>query len=894
MRRLGLLLLAIALAFQPLASPAAETIWLETELFGDLGGWTNDAQFIDQMGSPFLLSIGLKKPVEDAKTEVEVPSADEYRLWVRCRDWLPEHSPGRFQVALGEKTVHFEFGASKKPGWIWEDGGTHRLARGRLTVRLKDCTGHYARCDAIVLTSDPSYRPPDDLDKLAADRIAHGGVSREVKDMGPYDTVVVGGGLAGTFAAVASARMGCKTALIQNRPVLGGNGSEEILVNPEGDTTREPLDPGEGGIIEEVRGPVQQYSKRMLALVEAEPNLDLFLNTHATDVEMEDADELEAVLAIHTRTKQRMRFSGRVFIDCTGDGAIGVWAGVEHRHGREPRSMYNETRAPEVGDSHTMGGTLRYATELRAGPVEFQRPAWAYEFGACDDFGPKRHPQIHFGGWQWVIEYGGMKNTYDDAEHIRDELLRIIWGMWDHVKNECPRLKKEARDYELVWVSHVVGKRESRRLIGDYVMTEHDIGGQTLFPDRVSYGGWGVDLHPPGGFWDKGPPAEFSHKVKFSVPYRSLYSKDLENLLMAGRCISVSHAALGATRVMITCGLQGQAVGTAAGVCKRRRCSPKGLYPNYVEELQQQLLEDGCYLIDLPNRDPKDLALSAKATASSVASPDTYKAESKLTVHPLTCDRAVMFKVAADRIDTITLYLHSEKDTPAEVKLGLRPAKTLGDFSATENLAEAAATVPPQSEGWIELELAAEVKPGLYYAWLQASPGLGWSLFGTKPPETARAYRTRDAWKPMPDCYTFRLDPPSESQKADVARTPPKETMFVASNVNNGFARAIRGWPNSWRPDPKNPLPQWVELDFGSPVEVNAVHVSFQSSAMRAEDFRIEAAEGDQWKTLATIAGNKDRRRVISFERVKVAKLRLVVIKAAPDMGVCEIRAYGE
>lgn len=886
---------ALAMLLFPAPSPASHTVWLETELFDEQGGWTSDAQFVDQMGSPFLLAIGLQGPVQDAVTQADVPADGQYRVWVRLRNWLPEHSPGRFQVVLGDKPVEHVFGQGKEKGWIWEQGGAHPLKQGKLVVRLRDLTGHYGRCDAIVLCDDPNYRPPDDLKKLAAQRIAHGGVSREVKEMGPYDTVVVGGGLAGTFAAVASARSGCRTALIQDRPVLGGNGSTEILVRPEGDTTREPLDPGEGGIIEEVRGSAESYSQRMLAVVQAEPNLELLLDTHATGVEKKGPAAIAAVTAINVKTRQRLRASGAVFIDCTGDGAIGVWAGADHRHGREPRSMYNESRAPEVGDGHTMGGTLRYASKLTAAPVTFKAPPWAHQFHRCEDFGPDRHPQIHFGGWQWIIEYGGTLNTYADAEPIRDELLRIVWGMWDHVKNHCPKLRNEAGSYELAWVSYVVGKRESRRLIGDYVMTEHDIAGQTLFPDRVSYCGWGVDLHPPKGFYDPGPPAVFSHKVKFSVPFRALYSKDVDNLMMAGRCISVSHVALGATRVMITCGLQGQAVGTAAAICKNRRTTPRGLCQSYIGELQQQLLKDGCYLIDLPNRDPADLARDATATASSTAPPESLPDKGRLTVHPLGCDRAVMFKLTGDRVDKVSLYLHSQKDTPTPIKLGLRSAPALGDFRSTDDLATATATVAPKSKAWVEFPLATKLKPGYYYVWLPCTPGLGWSLFESFRPETARAYRSGDDWTRMPDCYTYRLDPPSKQPLDDIASPKPKQEMFAPANVVNGFARAIRGWPNSWRPDPRQPLPQWVQLDFGRSVPINCVHVSFQSKAMRAEDFRVEVPDGRaDWKAVADVTGNQDRRRVIGFAPVNADKLRLVVTKAAKDMGICEIRAYNE
>ncbi len=882
----------------PAEADGKHTVWLETEKFEHLGGWVRDSQFIDQMGSTFLLAIGLKGPVEDAWTNVNISAAGQYRLWVRCHDWLPDHSPGRFQVVLGEKTVEHIFGQSKRAGWLWEDGGLHQLPAGKLQVRLKDLTGHYSRCDVIVLTNDLNYQPTADLQQLQAERIAHGGLSREVKQLGPYDTVVVGGGLAGTFAAVASARHGCRTVLVQNRPVLGGNASEEILVEPQGDTTRQPLDPGEGGLIEEVRGPVQEYSNRLLQMVQAEPNLELLLNTHATGVELARPGQIAAILALDTATNQRLRIAGKIFIDCTGDGSIGAWAGAEYRHGREPRSMYNETRAPEQADSHTMGGTLRYASQLRAEPVPFQAPAWAYRFERCEDFGVHRHPQIHFGGWQWIIEYGGMKNTIDDAEHIRDELLRIIWGMWDHVKNHCPKLKKEAQNYELVWVGHVVGKRESRRLIGDYIMTEHDIARQVLFPDRVAYGGWGIDLHPPGGFWDKLPPAEFSHKTKFSIPFRSLYSKDVENLMMAGRCISVSHAALGATRVMITCGLQGQAVGTAAAICKKYQVLPRQIYQNYIAELQQMLLKDGCYLIDLPNQDPKDLALRAKASASSTAPGQLLekllaKAASP-RVHPLHQPRAVLFRVTADRIDSVSLYLHSENPTPTPVTLGLRSAKAVDDFSSEKDLAQATAQIPPQSAGWITFRFDRAVEPGYYYVWLAPQKGIGWALFDQPRHEASRAYHNGKQWVQMPETYTFRLDPPS----AVYAEAPEKprsiEDAFSPANVNNGFARAIRGWPNAWRPDPKEPLPQWVALDFGQPVEFNTVHVSFQTRQMRAEDFRLEAFDGQQWRQLATVQANKDRRRVVRFDRTKASQLRLVILKAADDMGVCEIRVYNE
>lgn len=872
----------------------AEVVWCEAELFDDAGGWLQDSQFVDQMGSPYLLAYGLEGPGKDARTTAVVPAAGKYRLWVRTRNWLPEFSPGRFQVVLGGKTVDHVFGQGKAQGWVWEDGGVQQLGQGPLEVRLRDLTGHYGRCDAVVLASDLAYRPPNELPALAAERIARGGVSREVKRLPEYDTVVVGGGLAGAFAAVASARMGARTALVQNRPVLGGNGSTEVLVQPQGDTTREPLDPGEGGIIEEVRGELEGYSARMLELVEGQKNLDVYLNTHATGVEMKRPGTIAAIEALDVRTKQRLAIPATTFIDCTGDGAVGVWAGAEWRHGREPRSMYNESRAPMEPDTHTMGGTLRYATELAAGPVAFKAPAWAHTFQNCEDFNVGRHPQLSFGGWQWVIEYGGLRNTYTDAEEIRDELLRIIWGMWDHAKNHCSKLGKEAADYKLTWVSYVVGKRESRRLIGDYVMTEHDIAKSVLFPDRVSYCGWGIDIHPPGGFYDKEPPATFSHRLKFSVPLRSLYTKDVGNLLMAGRCISVSHVALGATRVMITCGLQGQAAGTAAGFCKMHQTTPRGVYQSYVADLQQQLLKDGCYLIDLPNQDPRDLARGAKATASSQSPPVEIVMHTP-NVHKLTCDRAVMFKAGRPRLDGVWLKLESDSRKPVEVALRLRHAPKEGDFSSEVDLASVKATVPRRAKGWVRFALQAELKPGdNYYLMLPKTAGLSWHLFELAPENTSRAYRGGREWHPSGDAYMFRFDAPQQGlEDLGPPKAPPAD-MFAAANVVDGYARAVRGVPHSWRPDPKAALPQWVELDFGRPTRLNTVHVSFQSKEMRAEAFRIEALEAGQWRRLAEARDNPDRRRVLSFPPATAQKIHLLVDQARPNMGVCEIRAYEE
>ncbi|NUQ66491.1 MAG: FAD-dependent oxidoreductase [Pirellulales bacterium] len=606
----------------------AHVVWVEAEQFADRGGWADDTQFIDQMGSPYLLAVGLGKPVADAVTKVAIPSPGKYRLWTRTRDWIPEHHPGRFQIVLIGRAGGRTFGESGKPGWQWEDGGVHQIA-GSVELRLRDLTGYYGRCDVVVLTDDLEWTPPADQAAVAAIRQQHGGVSPDVKDMGDCDVVVIGGGLAGCVAAVAAARLGTQAVLLENRPVLGGNASVEILVPPVGVWPygkQDPLDPKESGIVEEFRGKgiqtlqeVKPYSGRLMRLVAAEPKLRLCLNTHATGVEMKLPGTIGAVLATDTRNGRRMRFGGKVFVDCTGDGTVGVAAGAEYRHGREPRSMYNESMAPEAGDKQTMGNSLKYASFPAKSPQPFEPPPWAMRFPTCDSFPPGRHPILSADiQWQWKIELGGTRDTYRGAEEIRDELLRLIYGMWDHVKNHCGQLGEKAANHRLAWVEHIAGKRESMRLIGDYVLAQNDIAGQTVFPDRVAYGGWGVDDHWPGGFFHWGEPAQHDYKgVLHSIPLRSLYSKNVDNLLMAGRNVSASHVAMSATRVMLTCAVMGQAAGTAAACCVEHEVSPRSLCYKHLEQLQQQLLKDGAYLIALPNEDPRDLARSAHATASS-------------------------------------------------------------------------------------------------------------------------------------------------------------------------------------------------------------------------------------------------------------------------------------
>jgi hypothetical protein len=625
----------ISISF-PVNLGAQETIWIETEKFARLGGWTIDWQFIDQMGSPYLLANGLGIPVEDASTLFNVKAPADYRIWVRTHDWDTTYHPGRFKIIVNEKSIKNIFGQSGKRGWLWEDGGIVQLGFTNI-IKLKDLTGYYGRCDAIVLSKDKDWMPPNEMDSIATLRVKYDAISHDICDMGYYDVVVIGGGLAGSLAAVAAAREGARTVLVQNRKQLGGNASTEILVPPVGvrgillNEEEKKYDVRETGLIEEVANYGQQdyfksgkyYPSRLLRLVESEPNIDLFLETHVTGVEMNGDSDIVELIGIQLPEGQRVRFRGNIFIDCTGNGTIGLKAGAEYMHGRESKDMYGETKAPDIANNTTLPSSLKYWYESTDIPQKFEAPPWIYSFPTCEDFGTgkigiARHPVISKIDHQWTIELGGTQNTFKNAEEIRDDLFRLIYGLWDHTKNHCPELKRKATNYKLVWVGHVIGLRESYRLRGDYVMSEKDVTEQRLFKDRIAYAGWGLDDHPSLGFFEKEKINMYSHGgVLHSIPYRSLYSKNIENLMMAGRNISVTHVVLSGTRVMLTNSVIAHATGLAAGMAIMNNTTPRGIFESYLEEIQQKLMKQGAYIIELPNQDPKDLALIANIIVSS-------------------------------------------------------------------------------------------------------------------------------------------------------------------------------------------------------------------------------------------------------------------------------------
>ncbi len=564
---------------------AGQTVLVEAESFREKGGWVLDTQFIEIMGSPYLLAHGLGEPVRDATTTVTFPSTGTYKVFVRTKDWVARWKapgqPGRFQLLVDGQPLQETFG-TEGADWFWHDGGRIEITKKQVTLALHDLRGFDGRCDAVLFTEDTSSAPPNDPQPLAAWRKKMLGLPKQPVEVGPFDLVVVGGGYSGMGAAISAARMGCKVALIQNRSVLGGNGSSEVRVWAQG-LIRRGRYPHIGEIIAEFEDSATQSpgakeefeDAKKESIVRAEKNIALFLNHHAYSVEKE-GDRIAAVLAFNTMTSAQKRFVGRNFADCTGHGTIGFLAGAEY----------------QTQEKGHMGMSNMWRWQQTDAPQSFPETPWALDL-EMDDF---PYPRRGHGEWFW--EGGFDKDPIRDLEYTRDWNLRAVFGAWRAMKNRGGA--GQHKNAKLQWIAYIGGPRESRRLLGDVILTRDNIVKKQAFPDGCVPSTWSIDLHyPKQQYMKKYPDDPFisravfdrsvDRKFGYPVPYRCFYSRNVPNLFMAGRCISVTHEVLGTVRVMKTCGMMGEVVGKAAAICVQHDCTPRDVYESHLVELQELL-----------------------------------------------------------------------------------------------------------------------------------------------------------------------------------------------------------------------------------------------------------------------------------------------------------------
>ena len=420
------------------------------------------------------------------------------------------------------------------------------------------------------------------------------------------DLCVIGGGMAGICAAIAAARQGIRVVLLQERPVLGGNASSEIrmwISGAHGENNRET------GILEEIqlenlyRNPTKNFflwDTVLYDFVKREKNITLLLNCTCMDAVVEEGDfaygrnrRIQSVKAYQMTTQSYYEITAACFADCSGDSILAPLTGADFRLGRESAGEFGEDTHVTKEDSMVMGMSCLIQGRETNRPVSFTAPDWATELSEED---VKNRPMYLgcTGENFWYLELGGDRDTIKDTETLRDELVSLSLGVWDYLKNRAP---KPALNWELDFLGFLPGKRESRRMCGEYMITQRDISDNVRFEDTVAYGGWPLDDHFPGGYYHKGTPnTNFTTPAPYCIPYRALYSSNVENLFFAGRNISMTHAAMSSIRVMATCALLGQAVGTAAALCSRYQQMPHDIYLHYLKELQESLMDQDCFL----------------------------------------------------------------------------------------------------------------------------------------------------------------------------------------------------------------------------------------------------------------------------------------------------------
>ncbi len=584
----------------------AADLLVEAESFAQKGGWKVDQQFMDLMGSPYLLAHGLGCPVEDATTDVVLPQDGVYYIYVRTYNWTsPWYSgegPGLFFLSVNGKKLSAHLGVTGDQ-WQWQYVGQYKASQKNIRISLHDATGFDGRCDAVYFTTQKGNVPPSDINLLAKFRREELGI--EVCPANDsYDFVVVGGGIAGMSAAVSAARLGCKVALINDRPLVGGNNSSDVRVHlgglietgkyPELGGLQKEFAPSKGGNAQPASFYEDQKKRDWL---KTEKGLDLYLNYHAFAVE-KSGDRIVSVIAKHIESGKEIKFNADFFADCTGDGTIGFLAGADYRMGRESSEEFGEERAPIKSDSMVMGASVQWYATPKLRPRKF--PLFEYGISFTDE----TCESVIKGEWTW--ETGMNRNQITDAEQIRDYGMLVVYSNWSFLKNRSEN-RKEFKKMSLDWVAYISGKRESRRLLGDYILKQDDLTRYVTHEDASFTTSWSIDIHRPDPEnSERFPGREFKattdHTViyPYPVPYRCLYSRNVQNLFMAGRDISVTHVALGTVRVMRTTGMMGEVVGMAASLCKRFHTTPRGVYFYHLADLKG-LMREGVNQKGLPN-----------------------------------------------------------------------------------------------------------------------------------------------------------------------------------------------------------------------------------------------------------------------------------------------------
>ncbi len=761
------------------------------------------------------------------------------------------------------------------------------------------------------------------------------------------DIVVCGGGLSGFCAAIAAARSGRKTVLLHDRPVLGGNSSSEVRVTPHGSAAFHYY-ARETGIISEALIEERRRNHEVIFengwtnsvwdltlydMAQRCPNLELWLNTSCRSVRMsDDGRTIDAVIAYVNNAEIELTVEARIVVDATGDGLIAAAAGCGFRYGSESRDEFGELHAPEVGSrDDVMGNSVHFKTKETGADAPFTAPDWAVHHENADFFYKQgRKPKDERGGFWW-IEMAKPYDPIDDAETIRHELTAHVLGIWDWMKNRDPVMMEKTRTRALDWIGQVPGKRESRRVEGLYLMTENDIQQRIAFDDEIAFGGWFLDLHTPGGLLAEHSEANTKENYSpyteravanyvgpYSIPLRSCIARDVDNLMLAGRDMSLSHAAFGSVRVMETLALVGQGVGTAAAVAIERGIPIHDVPTQAADAVKQRLLRDGCFLLHTRNEDPADLARSATVDASSSApvygaGPESRGAHDGLSIwwdqhnpiitERLDATRGQLIAVGADTIDAIELLLTNDSKASERVRVVIRPVEHIWDYrldSATP-LYDTEITVDPCERRWHRVEPRIDTSTIARGSYLRVdlyrNPAVLWHVAGRVEPGLVSMF----------EIASGRM----RTYKQGVTmsfRVEPAQHPYPAANATNGWSRPYRG-TNLWRSDPALPFDQWLRLSWKTPTRIGSVELTFAGNLLReyhayapfyhdpqtVRDYSIQARADGVWREVVRIRDNYQRHREHRLsDAVTTTELRVVVHATNGDASaaIYEIRCY--
>ena len=742
--------------------------------------------------------------------------------------------------------------------------------------------------------------------------IGEGFVSKMKTIKHEYEFVVIGGGLAGICAAATAARAGIRTALVQDRPVLGGNSSKEIRVPPVGARNCNFAYSRETGLIDEIRlnnlyrnptSSFEGWNLELATLTRLQENLDCYYNTTVNEVILnESKDCIISVKGYTIGSETWHQLGASFFADCTGDGTVGTLAGAPFRMGIEARSEFGESMCEEEPQDCVMGCSIQMKTRDAGRPMPFHKPAWVKLDLTEEDFGPYRNVHHFFpdaGGWWW-LEWGGELDMIHDTERIRDVILEIVLASWDYLKNKSPLCEKLA-NYELEWVGAIPGKRESRRLEGDHILSMPDIENQVHFDDALAYGGWGFDHHPEKGFFDNvNPSYHVYHRGPYNVPLRCLYSRAIPNLYLAGRDISVTHYALSSTRVMLTCAQLGEAVGMAAAHSVRNQKTPRQLIADgQVSHIQRDLLKADHHIHNLPYIDPLNIASGAEVRSSSAL--PSCDVEESLTTDQLIQDRMLQLPIVSDRVDSIDLLVDVESETALQLALYQGPENhsTYPEKKIWSGNVELTAG----EKQWLQVPVYYEIsQPGWHFLIIAANEKVRLHVGEATAGSLKYAIRPNDPIRPNP-FSKWRIVrggqgvPGTFRSMTYCHRIHPQQPVYEPANVINPWARPTN-LPNLWssvRTDFREP--EWLELSWPQPQRIQAVHILFDSMldfhfsqswsgyaqnaiSSLVRDYRVLAKTGSQpWRTLAEVSGNYQRVCRHSFDLTEISEIRLEILE---------------